>query len=317
MKKLIFGLVLMFFLLAFGNAHAQGWTWSDPALVTSTHLKEIAANPITGETYGIQDDGALVTPIVTGTTVSDPTGTPDGSELVYSDIAIASTGAVFISTEIDIRQKQGSVFEPLVGQPSPPEEEYPVDSGTFVQGKYTHIAVGQGGKLYVLYEINETGNQYLMIGTPPVISEGVVVNIHPETLNLGSKGRWVTGIIDLPGEADESAITPGAVKISYITISDHGAVIAEDSADIPVAPGAPWSVELLDGKQVLKVKFPRYDKADPGNPQSLIGKLKDLLTTANAAAGRYQVTLTVDIPTSSGQFSGTDTIRIMLKHKMH
>ena len=314
MKKLILGLVLMFSLLAFGNAHAQGWTWSDPALVTSTHLKEIAANPITGETYGIQDDGALVTPIVTGTTVSDPTGTPDGSELVYSDIAIASTGAVFISTEIDIRQKQGSVFETLVGQPSPPEEEYPVDSGTFVQGKYTHIAVGQGGKLYVLYEINETGNQYLMIGTPPVISEGVVVNIHPETLNLGSKGRWVTCIIDLPEETDENQIDLATVKISRIEIPT---LLIDELVEMPVAPGAPWSVEPLDGKQVLKVKFLRYDKANPTNLQSLIGKLKDLLATANAAAGRYQVTLTVDMFTPSGQFSGTDTIRVKLKHKVH
>jgi len=313
MKKLILGLVLMFSLLSFGYGHAQVWTWSNPSPLNPPFLKEIAVNPVTGDIYGIDNAGVPVIPVGDGAEVIGLEHAPDISNPVVNDIAVTSTGILFICTQKEI-QDASSVA--LAQQPKPPADLSTLDDPEdILQGEYTHIAVGQGGKLYVIYDVS--GTQYLVIGTPPVTTEGVVVDVHPESLNLGSKGRWVTGIIDLPGEADESAITPGAVKISYITISDHGAVIAEDSADIPVAPGAPWSVELLDGKQVLKVKFPRYDKADPGNPQSLIGKLKDLLTTANAAAGRYQVTLTVDIPTSSGQFSGTDTIRIMLKHKMH
>ena len=124
----------------------------------------------------------------------------------------------------------------------------------------------------------------------------------------------MTCIIDLPEGADENDIDLETVKISRIEIP---ALSIDALVEMPVAPGAPWSVEPLDGKQVLKVKFLRYDKANSTNPQSLIGKLRELLGAVSADPGRYQVTLTVDMLTSLGQFSGTDTIRIKLKHKVH
>ncbi len=313
MKQLILGLVTIVSLLGLGNAYAQEWTWTDPALITSPFLKELAVNPFTEDVYGITDGtGSLVMPVLTGAAIPDPKGTPEGSELVVSDIAITSTGAVFISTETKIQQKQGESFVALTQQPIPPEEKDP--SQVILHGKYTHVAVGQTGKLYVIYQIDGTEHQYLMVGTPPVTTEGVLVDIHPETLNLGSKGRWVTGIIDLPEGTDENSVALETVRISRIAIQ---ALSIDEPVDIPVAPGAPWSVELLDGIQVLKVKFPRYDKADPTNPESLIGKLRELLSEANAAPGRYQVTLTVDMQlTSLQQFSGTDQIRIKLGRKL-
>lgn len=314
MKKLIFGLVLTFSLLALGNTYAQEWTWSDPSPVNSPFLKEIAADPVTGEIYGVDNTGLLVMPVETGTAVTGLSQVPSGSDSVVNDIAVASTGAIFICTESFIKDKQGDIFVAMVQQPRPPEDSITPDPEDILQGKYTHIAVGQGGKLYVLYQIDGTEVQYLMVGTPPVTTDGVLVEIHPETLNLGSKGKWVTGIIDLPGGADENDIVLDTVKISRIAIPS---LSIDEAVDIPVAPGAPWNVELLDGSQVLKVKFPRYDKADPANPLSLIGKLRELLAAANAAPGRYQVTLTVGMQlTSLQQFSGTDGIRIKLKHKV-
>jgi len=314
MKKLVLALVLTFSLLALGNAYAQEWTWSDPSPVTSPFLKEIAADPVTGEIYGVDSTGLLVMPVLTGTAVTGLSQIPGGSDSVVNDIAVASTGAIFICTESFIKEQEGGTFVAVVQQPRPPEDSVTPDPTDILAGKYTHIAVGQGGKLYVIYQIDGTETQYLVVGTPPVTSEGVLVEIHPETLNLGSKGKWVTGIIDLPEGANENDIILETVKISRIAIPS---LSIDEAVEIPVAAGAPWSVELLDGIQVLKVKFPRYDKANPTNPQSLIGKLRELLTTANALAGRYQVTLTVDMQlTSLQQFSGTDQIRIKLKHKM-
>jgi hypothetical protein len=315
MKKLVLGLVLTFSLLALGNAYAQEWTWSDPSPVTSPFLKEIAADPVTGEIYGIDNTGLLVMPVLTGAAVTGLSQVPGGSDSVVNDIAVAPTGAIFICTESFIKQQDGGIFVAVVQQPRPPEDSVTPDPEDILQGKYTHVAVGQGGRLYVIYQIDSTETQYLMVGTPPVTSEGVLVEIHPETLNLGSKGKWVTSIINLPEGSDENDIVLETVKISRISIPS---LSIDEAVDIPIAEGAPWSVELVDGIQVLKVKFPRYDKADPTDPQSLIGKLRELLAAANAAPGRYEVTLTVDMQlTSLEQFSGTDTIRIKLKHKMH
>jgi hypothetical protein len=315
MKKLVLGLVLTFSLLALGNAYSQEWTWSDPSPVTSPFLKEIAADPVTGEIYGIDNTGLLVMPVLTGAAVTGLSQVPGGSDSVVNDIAVAPTGAIFICTESFIKQQDGGIFVAVVQQPRPPEDSVTPDPEDILQGKYTHVAVGQGGRLYVIYQIDSTETQYLMVGTPPVTSEGVLVEIHPETLNLGSKGKWVTSIINLPEGSDENDIVLETVKISRISIPS---LSIDEAVDIPIAEGAPWSVELVDGIQVLKVKFPRYDKADPTDPQSLIGKLRELLAAANAAPGRYEVTLTVDMQlTSLEQFSGTDTIRIKLKHKMH
>jgi len=314
MKKLVLSLVLTFSLLAWGNAYAQEWTWSDPSPVNPPFLKEIAANPVTGEIYGIDNAGLLVMPVGTGTAVTGLSQVPGGSDSVVNDIAVASTGAIFICTESFVKERQGDSFVAMVQQPRPPEDTVSPEPEDILQGKYTHIAVGQGGKLYVIYQIDGTEAQYLMVGTPPVTTEGVLVEIHPETLNLGSKGRWVTCIIDLPEGTDENEIDLETVKISRIEIP---ALSIDALVEMPVAPGAPWSVEPLDGKQVLKVKFLRYDKANSTNPQSLIGKLRELLGAVSADPGRYQVTLTVDMLTSLGQFSGTDTIRIKLKHKVH
>ena len=41
------------------------------------------------------------------------------------------------------------------------------------------------------------------------------LNIDPDTLNLTSNGRWITGYIDLPPEYDESVVDISTVKLAY------------------------------------------------------------------------------------------------------
>ena len=168
MKKLVLGLVLTFSLLTLGNAYAQEWTWSDPSPVTSPLLKEIAANPVTGEIYGIDNAGLLVMPVGTGTAVTGLSQVPGGSDSVVNDIAVASTGAIFICTESFVKERQGSSFVAMVQQPRPPEDTVSPEPEDILQGKYTHIAVGQGGKLYVIYQDRRHGGRNTSWLAPPL-----------------------------------------------------------------------------------------------------------------------------------------------------
>ena len=41
------------------------------------------------------------------------------------------------------------------------------------------------------------------------------LNIDPDTLNLTSNGRWITGYIDLPPDYNESGVDISTVKLAY------------------------------------------------------------------------------------------------------
>lgn len=95
------------------------------------------------------------------------------------------------------------------------------------------------------------------------------IEIHPETLNLKSKGRWVTCIIELPSYLEESDIDPSTVQL-------EGSIMAEH----PVVTG-----------HSLNVKFDRSD-------------LEDILT-----AGEDIVLTVTGQLWDGMHFQGTDTIR--------
>ena len=57
----------------------------------------------------------------------------------------------------------------------------------------------------------------------------------------------------------------------------------------------------------LKVKFPRYDKADPSNSQSLVGQLTSLLSGKPKGTYRTIVTIVGDLLDNEGSFIGTFT----------
>ncbi len=95
------------------------------------------------------------------------------------------------------------------------------------------------------------------------------IEIHPETLNLKSRGRWVTCIIELPEYLDESDINPSTVVL-------EGTVPAEN----PVLTGT-----------TLNVKFDRSEL------ESLLAAGEDIILTVTGQ-------LWDGMP-----FKGTDTIR--------
>jgi hypothetical protein len=136
---------------------------------------------------------------------------------------------------------------------------------------FASLAVGRDGTLYVLYD--GAAGQYILVGTPPVLAEQAVINFNPRTLNLSSKGNWVSVRIQLPGDLDEHLIDVNSVRITEIAVDGF----TPKPVEIYPAPGAPWSVVTDDiGVQVLKVKFIRYNKKGGTDldEQSLIYQLK-------------------------------------------
>ena len=86
--------------------------------------------------------------------------------------------------------------------------------------------------------------------------------------------------------------------------------VIEAVADVPRASNSTSTVTSGNGE--LVVKFARYDKSQPDNPQTLVGRLLEVLN--GNSDGFYQVTLTVEaeLSTTGETFRGTDEIRVKL-----
>jgi|WetSurMetagenome_2_1015567.scaffolds.fasta_scaffold07788_5 hypothetical protein len=126
--------------------------------------------------------------------------------------------------------------------------------------------------------------------------------IHPETMNLNSKGKWVTAEIYIPGS---SGVDIDSVRIIQIEIPSQN--IIADNLNIPRAPDSPWHICRDDGMMELKVKFPRYDNADPSNSESLVGQLTSLLSGKPKGTYRTIVTIEGDLLDNGGELIGTFT----------
>jgi hypothetical protein len=145
-------------------------------------------------------------------------------------------------------------------------------------------------------------------------SEQSGIRFSPRTLNLSSKGNWVSVGIQLPGDLDEHLIDINSVRITEIAVDGF----PPKAVEIFPAPGAPWHVVTNDmGVQVLRVKFIRYNKK--GGPalddQSLIYQLKSIMT--GATKGKYPVTLTIGGVLTTGElFTGTVTFDAKVTKKL-
>ena len=117
--------------------------------------------------------------------------------------------------------------------------------------------------------------------TPTVPPKVLTVEIHPETLNLKSNGRWITCYIKPPAGYDVEDIDVGTVKLLY---NDE-----EVEAD--------WS--NVEGN-VLMVKFSR-------------SQVISLLQQADVNGGEHgqHVELTIEARVSGKLYQGTDTIRVI------
>jgi len=299
--------VAVFVLFAFSipGAMAQTWwTWSNPAPYTGTNpLVELAADSVTGDLYAIDDTGVIVIPTF-GTPVTE-VAVAAGSVPPVVDMAGVPGGIFYVigSSVVGTWDPATSLYDTTLTQPFIPS----TDAGVF-----SSLAVGRDGMLYVLYD-GATG-QYILTGTPPVIAEQAVINFNPRTLNLGSKGNWVSVHIQLPGDLDESLIDVNSVRISEIAVDGF----TPKPVEIYTAPGAPWKIELNDlGVQVLKVKFIRYNKKGGTalDDQSLTYQLKSIMAGANK--GKYPVTLTIEgLLTTGERFAGTATFNANVNKKL-
>jgi len=315
MKKTVIAAVVFFVLLAFSipGAIAQTWTWSDPAPAIysgTSPLVKLAADSATGDLYALDGNGDIVT-VTLGTPIAGEV-VAGGSLPPVNDIA-AGPGGIFYVVGGD----SAAPIAPVVGTWDPVNGYNTTMTQPFIPtgdtaGEFASLAVGRDGMLYVLY--NGAADQYILVGTPPVIAEQAVIKFSPRTLNLRSKGNWVSVRIQLPGDLDENLIDINSVRISEIAVEGFAPKLVE----IYPAPGAPWNVGLNDaGVQVLKLKFIRYNKK--GGPalddQSLTFQLQGIMAGANK--GKYPVTLTIEGMLTTGEwFTGTATFNANVTKKL-
>ena len=132
-------------------------------------------------------------------------------------------------------------------------------------------------------------NAWLIKLAPTKIA--ATVDVDPDTLNLKSKGEWLTGYVELPEGYDVNDIDTSTILL-------NGTVSAEER---PTGVGD----EDNDGVPDLMVKF------DRANVKSYI--LANIDVAALYQERSMNITLTVTGNLNDGTlFEGTDTIRIMM-----
>jgi PKD repeat protein len=138
----------------------------------------------------------------------------------------------------------------------------------------------------------------ILIEVQEVASLSATIRIFPRTLNLGSKGRWVTAWIKMPKGYSASEVDPGSIRM-----------LVEGSSD-PVFSVSNSKRGRFHKKRWLKVKFDRQDVvaaiAAPAGKFVLQveGSLKPAGTQKQITGKQEQIS-----------FSGSDTIRTIEKKK--
>lgn len=290
MKKTV--ITTLAFLVLFGftitGAMAQTWTWDGPYDITPESGKyiEIAADP-NDDVYlvGLIDNGGIGQIPTAGTAVESVVQATDISFGPVVDLIVGPGGVVYVIDKDTVGTREGTVFQTLDQQPNVPE------GANFGTGDaYKSIAAGKNGKLYVLFETAEE-QQYLLVGNPPFTAINATVRFTPRSLNLGSKGKWVSCSVDgLPEGYAVDWANPEALCITAINDDTEVEGLPICREDGPVNTGTK-----------MKVKFSR----------------QDLATAITNAGSPSSVTLTVTGYASAGEedfeFTGTDTFKTKAK----
>lgn len=294
MKKLAVGVCafLLFFSFAVSGAMAQAtWTWQYAPISEPTGVTELTADPATDSLYGLS--AGTVGAISTGSFLT--TGgqlTPGSPPYDFTDIAVGFQGAVYAITDKAV----ASCVPPADCALLPEQPIVPADT----DGVYKAIAAGKNGKLFILYEV-AADDQYILAGTPPV-QTALTIKLNPQSLNLGSKGNWVTCLIEMTGY-DIKGIDPASVVVTQFVIDGNPVDV-----EIPVDPSAPYDF----GTSKLMVKFKRYNKADPDDPASFVGVLSGELPPG-PSKGTVPVKATIQATHDvAGQVSGEADFRIIV-----
>ena len=296
MKRIITAVIALSMILGWGltGAMAQDVTWDDPFPLSAPKLSDITADDVL---YGISEAGAIA--IITPSPTIPGTTAVAGPDTIVRDFAVGPKGTLFAVTDTAVAAwSETSGLTALALQPKTP---------TDIAGIYKHIAYGDGGKLYVLFEA-ASGAQYILSGHE--INDTMLVGFEPKMLNLDSKGNWASCKIRLPEGYSEKDIDPDSVKITRIQVPVTGGVPIDQNVAIFRAPGSPSSA---DGSS-LNVKFLRYDKSNPANLQSLAGEFTSILPAAGKQKATYTATLTVQaqLKTTGEWFEATTGMAVMV-----
>ncbi len=296
MKKTIMAIIALSMIFGWGlaGAFAQDVTWDDPLPLAAPKVIEVAADDVL---YGISEAGAVA--IITPLAAIAGTAAVAGPDTIVRDFAVGPKGTLFAVTDTAVAAwNEISGLTVLAAQPKIP---------TGIVGTYTHIAYGDGGKLYVLFEA-ASGAQYILGGHE--INDTMLVGFEPKTLNLDSKGNWASCKVRLPDGYSEKDIDPDSVKIVRIQVPVTGGSPIDQTVAIFRAPGSPSSA---DGSS-LNVKFLRYDKSNPTNPQSLAGEFTSILPAPGKQKATYTATLTVmaQLKTTGEWFEASTSMVVMV-----
>jgi rhamnogalacturonyl hydrolase YesR len=136
------------------------------------------------------------------------------------------------------------------------------------------------------------GIGYYLISAPPLVSVRAHADIKPNTLNLRSRGEWITGYIELPEGYEVNDVNASTILLN---------------GTVPVDPSAPTAVGDYDedGIPDLMVKFDRAEVA------SYI--LANINVTKLYEERFMTMILTITGKLNDGTvFQGSDTIRTMM-----
>jgi len=130
---------------------------------------------------------------------------------------------------------------------------------------------------WIVGRIPHEGNAYLLIPEPPI---GAEVDIDPDTLNLNSKGKWITCYIWLPEKYDVADVNSQSVFFEEVI-------------------GAAW-IWVDEQTQVIMAKFSRSDFQE--------------MLTESGKLGEVELTVRGELIDGT-TFEGMDIIRVIDKGK--
>ena len=294
MKKMVMAVIALAMVFAFGvmNASAQQITWDNP-YPQAAKLKELTAN---SSLYGIKDADNSITEVTLSGALTG-TAAEAGAATTPVDIVASPRGALFAITDNVVGTWTDPDFTALSAQPKIP----PLAEGELM-GTYKHVAFGEGGRLFVLYE-NAAGDQYILVGHE--INTDMTVSIDPKTLDMASKGNWVNCKITVPTGYSGKDIDPATVKITRIQVA---APVTDQAVEIFRAAGSPVSAT----DKGLTLKFWRYNKSNPTDPQSLVYWFNEILPAPGPQKANYDVTVTVEaqLGTTGEWLRGTAAFKV-------
>ena len=115
------------------------------------------------------------------------------------------------------------------------------------------------------------------------------IDVHPETLNVKSKGKVVNCVVTLPDDYDVQEITTDSVALTKIN---------QSALKAPLNTTGPSEIGYYDGKpgvRLLRVKFDR----------------KTLIDLVGTAEGEVTLNISGTMQDGSTMFEGTDVIRVI------